>query len=627
MCGFVAIRGKATERELQTMAETISHRGPDGNGSFYSKHFSAIHHRLSIIGPDERGTQPMTRDGVTVLFNGCIYNYPKLRRRLEMDGVSFESDTDTEILPHLYRRFGFGMFSLLNGMFAILLWDERDNRVVAARDPFGEKPLFVCEQGGRTGFSSSLRAFEKGEWSLTPNLNAVSDLLCRMRIEAPKTLYQEVRQLPAGYYAVAGDGESLSLRRYFFLPEPERLPESSLAIEEEVSSLMDDAFLVRTISDKPMGLFLSGGVDSSLVAESLVRQGFDDLHTYSVRFADATPDYDESRYAEKVAAAIGTHHVTLEVAADAAATLDDLAVAFDQPVTNAAALPTYLICREAKAHVDVALSGVGGDELFGGYPRYLGMNWHKRLSQLPGRGSALKLLDLLGEGQGSRNRRGRLRRFLQGLDHSAAGAYERWIRTSDAPWQQMFTQPQPDQADGGWMAASAAEGGLAGLINRFGEVNGAMAYDLLTYLPDDLLTMGDRMSMAHALELRSPFLDTRLLSVVLALDAQHKVAGAPWEEELKLMLKSIARKRLPAEVVDRPKQGFMAPVKHWLRGPLQDEIRALADGNPLAGLIKREFVQEQWQRHRKGEDRSDMLWGLLLTDRWMQQRGWSFKDG
>lgn len=627
MCGFVAIRGKTNGAELHAMAAAVSHRGPDGEGAFGSESFSAIHHRLSIIGPDERGSQPMTRDGVTVVFNGCIYNYHELRQRLEADGVVFRSDTDTEILPHLYRRFGFGMFSLLGGMFAIVLWDAREKTLIAGRDPFGEKPLFVCEQDGRIGLASTLSAFEKGNWSLTPNLNAVSDMLCRMRIEAPQTLYREVKQLPAGYYAVARGSDDFALRRYFFLPEADQpLDMAPQEIEADVAALLDDAFLKRTMSDRPMGVFLSGGVDSSLLAESLVRQGLNDLHTYSVRFAGGSDDYDESPFAGRVAAYIGTTHDTLEVAADAVGALDDLAAAFDQPVTNAAALPTYLICKAAKAHVDVALSGVGGDELFGGYPRYLGMLWHDRFRRMPGRGAMQQLLHLLGERESSsRNRRGRLRRFVQGLDGNAADAYSQWMRTTDAHWQQMFTLPEEDVPAADWVSAADAEGGVEGLVKRYGEVNGAMAYDLLTYLPDDLLAMGDRMSMAHALELRAPFLDTRLLAAVLTLNARCKVAGPPWREGLKLMLKNIARKRLPAEIVDRPKQGFMAPVKHWLRGPLDDEIRALIAGRPLGGLVRPEFVQEQWQRHRQGEDRSDMLWGLLLADRWMQQRKWRFE--
>jgi len=626
MCGFVAVFGKSNERELTAMAAAVARRGPDDHGRYRDEAFAAVHHRLAIIGPDARGRQPMCMDDVVVLFNGCIYNYRALRRQLEEDGVHFITDTDTEVLPHLYRRFGTGMFSLLGGMFAIVLWDTRQQRLLVARDPFGEKPLFVCEQDGRTGLASSLTAFERGDWRLTPNLEAVHDVLVRMRCGAPQTMYREVRQLPSGCYAMAGADGTLALRRYFFLPEPDQ-PQAFEAreIPARVEALLDDAFLLRTVADRPMGVFLSGGVDSSLVAESLARQLSERLHTFSVRFADAPADYDESAYAQQVAGHIGSEHAVLEVKAGALETLEHLATAFDQPVTNAAALPTYLISEAAKAHVDVALSGIGGDELFGGYPRYLGMAWHQRLRHLPGRSLLLKIIGALGEGQGSRNLRGRLRRFLAGLEQAPAEAYEGWMHTTDSAWDTMFSCPRDDApAADNWLSALKAHDGLDALLHRFGVVNGAMAHDILTYLSDDLLAMGDRMSMAHALELRAPFLDTRLMSLVLTLDASCKVGGPPWGEGTKLLLKAIARKRLPAAVVDRPKQGFMAPVKHWLRSELAGEIERMIADRPLGGLLRPAYVRHEWERHRSGMDRSDILWGILLLDRWMKHRKWDF---
>jgi len=626
MCGFVAVLGKKSKGELERMAHAVEKRGPDDSGRFDDGMFSAIHHRLSIIGPDTRGRQPMTVDDVTVVFNGCIYNYRELRKQLEDDGIVFASDTDTEVLPHLYRRFGVGMFSLLNGMFSILLWDAREKLLLAARDPFGEKPMFICEQDGRVGFASMLSAFEQGDWALTPDIAAVHEVLCRMRMTAPRTMYREVRQLSAGTYLYAKSGERLVPRRFAFLPEPDQyLDMIPIEAESETERLFDDAFLLRTISDKPMGVFLSGGVDSSLIAESLARQLPETLHTFSVRFSDGAADYDESVHAAAVAKHIGSEHAVLDVRSEAHEALHDLAAAFDQPVTNSAALPTYLIAREAKRYVDVALSGVGGDELFGGYPRYLGMAWHDRLRHMPGRGLLLAALQRLGEGNSSRNMRGRLRRFVQELDSPAAEAYLNWTAASHANWLEMFTMPNADETPATWQTSESVYGGLEGLLTRFGPVNGSMAWDMLTYLPDDLLAVGDRMSMAHALELRSPFLDMRLANLALMLPVSRKVAGPPWQEGLKLLLKQIARKRLPIEIVDRPKQGFMAPVKHWLRGPLDKKMQDLCNHSPLGGLVKQSYVRQEWARHQAGEDRSDILWGLLLMDEWMRQKGWSFR--
>ena len=626
MCGFVAIHGAAKAGELARMAEAVAGRGPDDRGEVALDGFAAIHHRLAIIGPDARGRQPMTVDNVTVLFNGCIYNYPALRAQLEQEGVVFHSDADTEVLPHLYRRFGFGMFNLLNGMFAVVLWDAQQKMLVIARDSFGEKPLFVCEQDGRVGLASTLTAFEHGDWKLSPNTAAVRDVLLTMRVEAPATLYREVRQLPAGCYAVLRQGEAaLMLRRYFMPPEPDQprdwVPEE---FDDMLGALLDDAFRLRTLTDRPMGVFLSGGVDSSLVAESLARQLPQPLHTFSVRFKGGAADYDETPHAEAVARHIGSRHAVLDVDADAHRCLDELAAAFDQPVANASALPTWLIARAARQHVVVALSGVGGDELFGGYPRYLGMRWHARLRKMPGRGMLLAAVRAMGEGGGSRNRRGRLRRFVEGLGEPDADAYRRWMRTGDASWDAVFRMPASPEMPCAWTSAAGAMDELEGLIARYGPVRGAMAYDVLTYLGDDLLAVADRMSMAHALELRAPFLDTRLFSMAMSMDEEDLVTGMPWQERLKPALRRVARRRLPPGVVDRPKQGFMAPVKHWLRGELAPEIEAMIDAGPLAGLVRPEYVRGEWLRHQAGEDRSDMLWALLLMDRWMRHRGWDF---
>ncbi|MDX8391379.1 MAG: asparagine synthase (glutamine-hydrolyzing) [Mariprofundaceae bacterium] len=633
MCGFVGILGRSGNQqksdELQRMATAVARRGPDDQGAFDDGTFAAIHHRLSIIGPDARGRQPMRVGDVTVVFNGCIYNYRELRAQLEADGVRFVSDTDTEVLPHLYRRFGVGMFSLLNGMFSIVLWDARDQVLLAARDSFGEKPLFVCEQDGRVGFASTLAAFEKGDWRLTPDVRAVRDVLCRMRVEAPRTMYREVRQLPAGCYLRLQPGGQSQLTRFFFMPEVEPAPDLGIQQQQrQMGELLDAAFLARSVSDKPMGVFLSGGIDSSLIAESLARQLPERLHTFSVRFADGAPDYDESVHAATVARHIGSEHRTLDVHAEAHDILHQLADAFDQPVANTAALPTFLIAREAKSYVDVALSGVGGDELFGGYPRYLGMAWHARLRRAPGRKLLLNLVHRLGEGNSSRNLRGRLRRLLEGLDMPAHAAYQQWISSAQEPWTEMFHVTENDADNAGedaWPDAATAFGGLKGLIDSYGPAQGAMAYDVLSYLPDDLLAVGDRMSMAHGLELRAPFLDARVLDAAMQLPPTIKVAGPPWQEGLKLMLKHIARERLPVAVVDRPKQGFMAPVKHWLRGPLQGEVLKLIESDPLGGLMKADYLRAVHAQHMAGRDRSDVLWGVLLLDTWMRKRGWSFR--
>jgi len=627
MCGFIGVLGKTNTAELERMATAVERRGPDAQGRFESADFSAIHHRLAIIGPDERGTQPMRIDGLVVLFNGCIYNYPSLKAKLQSDGVQFQTDSDTEVIPHLYRRFGMAVFAMLEGMFSIVLWDEREQILVAARDAFGEKPLFLCEQNNRLGFASSQTAFEKGDWSLTPNIHSVFNILTRMRTEAPTTMYHEVLQLPAGCYAIARKGSPMQLRRFFFLPEADQpLDLTPTEVVAESKKMLVDSIVSRTVSDKPLGVFLSGGVDSSLIAAVLQDQGKQDTHTFCVKFSGAPKDYDESKFALEVANHLGTKHQTLEVNASAHQALDDVAAAFDVPVSNSAALPTYLISQAAKPFVDVALSGVGGDEFFGGYPRYLGISWHQRLQDMPGQALARKMLSGLGDSSSSRNLRGRGLRFLQGLQASEAEAYSQWTSTTTSPWSEMFNQAFTTPHETSWASASDIAGGLQGLITTYGAVNGAMMYDVLTYLGDDLLAMGDRMSMAHGLELRAPFLDVGLFQLLCTLDPAFKVKGYPWQEKLKVMLKTIACDYLPEHMVYRPKQGFMAPIKHWMRADFADDIQAMIADKPLAGLVKAEFVQRQWDLHQGGADKSDILWGLLLMNRWIQQHGWDLHE-
>ncbi|MDX8381756.1 MAG: asparagine synthase (glutamine-hydrolyzing) [Ghiorsea sp.] len=625
MCGFVSIFGKTDASEMKAMATTVARRGPDGHGEYLSSKFSAVHHRLAIIGPDPRGVQPMDIDDVVVVFNGCIYNYKQLRAKLEEDGVSFQSDSDTEVIPHLYRRFGLGLFNMLEGMFSIVLWDKREQICLVARDVFGEKPLFVCEQHGRVGFASSQNAFEKGKWSLTPNISSVHKVLTRMRAEAPQSMYDEVSQLPAGCYALVKAGQAMQIRRYFFLPEPDQpLDLTAYEIKPEVKSMLIQSISAKTVSDKPLGVFLSGGVDSSLIAGVLKQDVGQDVHSFCVKFTDAPKDYDESVYAAEVAKHLDIKHTTLEVNATAHQALDDLAAAFDLPVTNSSALPTYLISQAAKPHVDVALSGVGGDEIFGGYPRYLGLKWHEKLQRLPARGLALKCLTALGDSHSSRNLSGRARRLLQGLNATPSAAYTGWTSTTNAAWSDVFYGMQLQQPEHEWKNTSQIAGGLQGLFNKYGQVNGAMIHDVIHYVGDDLLAVGDRMSMAHGLELRAPLLDMELFSFMATLDVSWKVQGLPWQEHLKVLLKEITCDYLPKKMVYRPKQGFMAPIKHWMRTDFKDDIQAMIADKPLGGLVRKSFVQEQWDRHQRGEDKSDILWGLLLMNRWMQQHGWQF---
>ncbi len=622
MCGFIGVLGNCRTAELERMAKPLDKRGPDDSGSVHCGDFHGLHKRLAIIGPDASGHQPMRLQQLHLLFNGCIYNYPELRLELEQLGHRFHTQTDSEVLLHMYQQYGQAMLPQLQGMYAFAIWDAQQQSLFLARDPFGEKPLYISQQQGRSVFGSSLRCFERSDLSLSPNTRALHPLLCRMRIQAPETMYQEVWQLPAGCYASIKGKETAKVSRFYHLPTTTHEPPASI---EELGQTLDRAFAKRMLSDRPLGVFLSGGIDSALIAESLARQSTQTVQSFSVRFSDASADFDESSHAAEIAHAIGAEHHILDVTANASEVLESLANAFDQPVSNSSALPTWLICQAAKKHVDVALSGVGGDELFGGYPRYLGMRWHQRLRRLPARHSLLKILQKMGDSQSQRNLRGRLRRFLQGLDMDTATAYQHWISVGHQSWSQMFQIEASQPVQHPCHDALTDHGQLRGLQAQYGVECGSMMHDVLSYLPDDLLLLGDRMSMDHSLELRAPFLDTDLLHCALRLPSSQRLAGPPWKEGLKIALKSLAQQRLPASVSQRPKQGFMAPIKHWLRHELSDRVEHMVQQQALGAAIRPEFMQRIWQQHQQGHDHSDMLWGLLLLDTWMQQRQWNLQ--
>ena len=620
MCGFVAVLGETSRKELARALVPLAPRGPDGEGMHVEAGFGCAHRRLAVVGPDARGAQPFERDGVVVVFNGCIYNHPALRRDFEREGARFSSDTDTEILPLAWRRWGRDMPRHLEGMFAFVLWDRRAKTLFAATDAFGEKPLHLAREGGRWLFASLLTALEPLLSSRRLSPAALAELVQTMRIRAPRTVLAGVARVPAGTALVVEDG---ALRAWRWFRAEETKPRAFADMQEAeqaAAAALDASVAARTLADRPLGVFLSGGVDSSLVADALVRVA-GRARTFSVRFADAPPGYDESAHAARVARALGAGHEILEVRADAAEALGRLAEALDQPVGNSTALPMLLLAAAARRHVVVAMHGVGGDELFGGYPRHLGLLWHLRLRRLPPVRALARLAARMPEAAAAASRRGRVQRFLATLALAPRDAYARWLGALDAPPPLVVPageEPAPPLPD-----PLAGAGGMEALVARFGPVHAAMLHDVLVYLPDDLLVVADRTTMHAGLELRAPFLHPELLAIALGCRPSWHVATRPGPWALKRLLKRLAKKRLPREVWARPKQGFMAPVPDWLRGALLPEARALVASPRLARFFDRRWIARLVAGHEAGADRADALWTLLVLDRWLEARGWA----
>jgi asparagine synthase (glutamine-hydrolysing) len=607
ICGIASTSGAVDPAQLSTMSATLVHRGPDSDGAFVDGGIGLAARRLSVIDL-ETGDQPLSNeDGtVTVVQNGEIYNYRELRRSLERAGHRFRSRGDTEVLAHLYEEHGDGFAERLRGMFAIALWDARRRRLVLARDRFGIKPIYHRTDAEGLRFASELRALPREEI----DLDALECFLAFNSVPAPLSIFRGTRKLPAGHLLVWEDGET-SIRR-FARPAPaaaedvRRTDEAELV--EELRSRLRDSVRAHLVSDVPVGVLLSGGVDSALLAALAAQESSEPLRTFSIGFAERS--FDELGHARLVAGRYGTRHRELVLRPDAALLLPVLADAFDEPFADSSALPTYLVSQLAAEDVKVALSGEGGDELFGGYYTY-----------------AADLLAL---------RAGRLARLarpmVERLPSSSTKASfdyraKRFVRAAHLPplerhhgWKEIFS----DEARTELTDRRSAYDPVDLLRARFAETEGAellarlQDVDLGTYLVDDLLVKTDRASMAHSLEARVPYLDTVVTNLALALPTRHKVRGL----SKKVLLRRAAEPLLPRSIVHGRKRGFSIPAAAWLRGDLEPFARETLSSETLLrqGMFRPAAVARVLDDHVAGrEDLSRQLWGLLSFTLWYER--------
>jgi asparagine synthase (glutamine-hydrolysing) len=613
ICGMVALDGGAVdERAVRAMADALVHRGPDSEGVFSDGPVALAARRLSIIDL-EHGDQPMaSEDGaVHVVQNGELYEHRRLQAELEARGHRFRSHCDTEVLPHLYEERGMAFAEGLRGMFAIAVWDARERRLVLARDPFGIKPLYYRVAGGVLSFASELKALVRQPgFSGEVDLEALEAYLAFNSVPSPMSIYREVRKLPAGHLLEARDGE-VTVRRYARpapVPAQDVRREGGAALAGELRERLRDSVRAHLESDVPVGVFLSGGIDSSLLAALAAQESPGAVRTFSIGFEERS--FDELSRARTVARRYGTDHHELVLRADAAALLPEIAAAFDEPFADSSALPTYAVSQLASQHVKVALSGEGGDELFGGYFTYVADQLAPRL------GGAASLARPVIERLPSSSRR-------VSLEYKA----KRFVRAAALPplerhhgWKEIFSADAraallaPDRR-----AASADP--LAGWRARYSETAGSeplarlQDVDIGTYLVDDLLVKTDRASMAHSLEVRVPFLDPVVAELAFALPTALKVRALA----KKRLLRRAATGLVPRAIVHGPKRGFSIPAAAWLRGELRPFARDLLSPEALRrdGFFRPEAVTRLLDEHESGrEDRSRQLWGLLCFQLW-----------
>jgi asparagine synthase (glutamine-hydrolysing) len=615
MCGFAGVvafedRYRVSREGLESMAGCIAHRGPDGRGVHLDPHAALAHVRLAILDPDPRSDQPFRIGTRWIVFNGEIYNFRELRQRLDREhpGYAWRTTGDTEVLLRAYAVWGADCLSKLNGMFAFAVWDESDRSLFLARDRMGQKPLYyaVAPAGGAVAFGSELGALKDLPWadrSIDPA--GLTHYLSWGYIPAPGTIYRGIRKLPHARWArFTADGQAAEGRYY----DVNATRPTGGATAGQVRDTVREAVRRQLVADVPVGCFLSGGIDSSIVASSMKRAvgAGQRVMTFSIGFDD--PRYDETGYAREVARQLGTEHHEFRVTADAADDLPKLARVYGEPFGDSSALPTHYLSRETRGLVKVALSGDGGDELFGGYERYRAMRLAEKLA---GAAGILKGVAGAMPGVHPKSLGARAKRFARTLGIDTAQRYASYIRLFQKSEAEALL-PHANIPAADWLLQEYER-------VRPGRdvVEAALAVDRDTYLPEDLLTKVDRASMLHALEVRSPFMDPDVLALAGRLRTDDLLKGGG-----KRMLREAFAAELPPDVFRRRKMGFAVPVGDWFRGSLRGMLRDLLSGpgSFAAGHLNVPAVTRLVDEHeRRTEDHSQRLYALLMLELWWRQ--------
>ena len=613
---------------LKRMTDALRHRGPDAEGGLCTEFrvrppYESIpgvalgHRRLSIIDL-ATGGQPMSNEdgSVWLVFNGEIYNYQFLRRRLEGSGHKFRTDSDSETIIHLYEDEGPELFTHLNGMFSLAIWDSTRRRLLLGRDRLGKKPLVYRHEGSRLLFASELKSLlEIPGLPREVDPTAIDEYLTYQYIPHPNTIFRGFHKVPPGHYALWQD-EKLEVRPYW---QPDFARERSLSKADAVSelrTLLTSAVEMRMRSDVPLGAFLSGGVDSSLVVALMQQLSAEPVKTFTIGFP--VKEFDESKYAEQVARHLKTDHRTLQVTPDALSILPKLAWHYDEPFADSSAIPTWYLSELTRQHVTVALSGDGGDELFAGYPRY-------RAAALAGmfdRISPLKTVVGAGCWQwlpSSGRQKSAVRqakRFSEALSLAPERRYLDWISVFNEPRRAALY----NEEFMGHLTSDPAAFLRSAWRRSHGRdpVTRASLTDLVTYLPCDLMTKVDIASMAHGLECRTPILDYRVVEFAAALPARFKYRRGRG----KWLLRETFNDLLPDEIWRRRKMGFGVPLDSWFRHELRDLTRdtLLADSAKTREFFRQETVQELLDQHDKRYfDHSARLWALVMLETWLRE--------
>jgi asparagine synthase (glutamine-hydrolysing) len=606
----------ASLSDLHSLNDPLKHRGPDDSGFHVDGAAGLAHRRLSIIDV-EGGRQPVfNEDGsVAVVLNGEIYNYLALRGELEAGGHRFATRSDTESIVHLYEEFGESCFSRLRGMFAVAVWDSRRSRLVLARDRIGKKPLYYFDDGSSIYFASELKSFlklDRFEARVAPE--AVYDYLTYLCVPAPRTIFKDVAKVEPGCW-ISIDRRGPKPGRYWDLHFCENPARTEAELLEELDCRVRDAVRIRLMSEVPLGAFLSGGVDSSTVVAYMATESADPVTVASIEFED--PRFDESVYARRVANLYSCRLVGRRVGQEDVSLIDQLVWHYDEPFGDASAVPTFQLCREARRHLTVALSGDGSDEIFAGYDRYgvdLLENSVRAFIPAWARRNALPLMAELYPHSERMPRFLRAKKFLSNVALPQQQAHFNSIACfSPSEAVQVFA-PDFLAVLNGYEPQS--------VMRRYYEscdsddtLNRILYVDLKTYLPERMLVKVDRASMAHGLEVRNPFLDQELIDFLATVPSAWKLRNG----QGKYILKKLMERRLPHDILHRPKQGFDVPVDEWFRSTLRAWGEGIfTDGSTaLFEYFDRDSLKLLWKEHTsRKRNHGNKLWVFYIFDRW-----------
>ncbi|HXX74393.1 MAG TPA: asparagine synthase (glutamine-hydrolyzing) [Nitrospiraceae bacterium] len=625
MCGIVGLyqwaeSRDAVQKHLRDMCQAIVHRGPDDEGTFTDQHIGLGMRRLSIIDVTG-GHQPIdNEDGtVTVVFNGEIYNFKSLRENLERRGHRFKTKTDTEVVVHAYEEDGPDCVKHFNGIFAFAIWDHRAQRLFLARDRMGVKPLYYVQLGERFAFASEVKSLlALQDISRVLDLGAAAQYFRLGFVPAPKTLFQGIQKLPAGWSLTAEKGR-IELQRYWDweFKQPAAIWTFGES-RDRLREVLREAVLDQMVSDVPLGAFLSGGVDSTGVVAFMQKASIHQVRTFSIGFDKQHAYHNEAPFAEAAAKALGTRHETLIVQPDVVNLLPKLIEKLDEPVTDTSFILSYLVSELAHRHVKVALSGLGGDELFGGYRRYLGAVLNKTVSWIPTglRGALGKRLErCLNADRGSTL--GNLSRYGKALGrtlHLSMGEQYLGLLSvlSSEQIASLLALPLGSRDPGAELISLYEHAPAVDTVDRLAYV------DIKTVLPESLLLFSDKMGMATSLEVRVPFLDNRVVDFVTQVPSWYRLRGFHLKRLLKAALKGV----VPDFVLTRSKRGFGAPIGTWLRKDLKPMVADLLESSRLkrGGLFNHETVQMMLAVHdARKEDFTEGIMALVIFELWREQ--------